>query len=101
MQTVQHAQAQLLNAVRKCAKASCAAHARKQLLIVQDSDTGVLVSGSLATEQQVITAAVQQLNITVDPNELAQLAAATGCEDTQLNFTYNTHSMYIVSCYTQ
>lgn len=100
MHTQQQTQAQLLKAVRSIVKTSIAAHSRKSISIVHDCDSGVLVCASVAQVQHIFTAALQLLCVSADPTELAQLAAATGCEDTQINFTYNNYNMYLVSCYT-
>ena len=100
MHTLQQTQTHILNTVRSIAKAHITARARKHVTIVHDSSAGVLVCASIAVVQQVFTQALQQLNATAAAAELAQLAAATGNEDTQLNFTYNNYKVYFVSCYT-
>ena len=102
MHTLQQTQTHILNTVRSIAKAHVAASARKHVTIVHDSSAGVLVCASIAVVQQVFTQALQQLNAAATANaaELAQLASATGNEDTQINFTYNNYKVYFVSCYT-
>ncbi len=67
--------------------------------IARDSSEGVVMYATVATTLQVFTQALQQLNATVAPSQLAQLAAATGREDVSVHFTYKQHAMYLCTCY--
>lgn len=94
--TLKQAQQQVLQAVRK---AALQVLSHNNACVCTDMREGVAMYATVATTLQVFTQALQQLNATVAPSQLAQLAAATGREDVVVRFSYMQHSMYLCTTY--
>lgn len=91
------AQAQLVNIVRAQCASTIPAAQRKRVCITYDCNAGVVISATVAQVQQLVKNTLQQLDIVVD---ISELATACSTVDTQINFVYAGHDMYVVSCYT-